>query len=86
MKYLFDSSVLIASFVQSHSKHELAFAWLKKASNKEISLYISAHSLLEIYSVLTTAPFTPKISPSTAKRMIDENIKKNAKMVSLDAN
>ncbi len=84
MKYLFDSSILVASFIQNHAKHDLAFSWLKKAKDKEISLYISAHSLLEIYSVLTSAPFKPKIQPSTAKRMIDENIKNDSEIVNLN--
>lgn len=84
MKYLFDSSILIASFIQGHPKHDLAFSWLKKAKNKEFTLYVSAHSLLEIYSALTGAPFNPKILPLTAKRMIDENIKKFAEIVILN--
>lgn len=84
MKYLFDSSVLIASFIQRHPKHDLAFSWLKKAKNKEIGLCISAHSMTEIYSVLTSAPFKPKIQPAIAKRLIDENVKMDAEIVTLN--
>ena len=81
---MFDSSILVASFIQGHPKHDLAFSWLKKAKNKEFTLYVSAHSLLEIYSVLTGAPFNPKILPLTAKRMIDENVKKFAEIIILN--
>lgn len=83
MKYLFDSSVIIAALIQSHPKHESALRWLSKVVSKEFSLFISARSLLEIYSVLTSAPFEPKITPETAKRLIDENLKNNAEIVHL---
>ena len=78
MKVIFDSSSLIASVVEAHPKHELALSWLIRAKNKEFDMVVSVHSLLEIYSVLTTAPFKPKISPETAKKLIDSNIKKLA--------
>lgn len=78
MKILFDSSSLIASVVEAHPKHESALSWLIRAKNKEFNVVVSAHSLLEIYSVLTSAPFKPKISPETAKKLIDRNIKKLA--------
>ena len=78
MKILFDSSSLIASVVEAHPKHESALSWLIRAKNREFDLVVSAHSLLEIYSVLTSAPFKPKISPETAKKLIDHNIKKLA--------
>lgn len=84
MKVLFDSSVLIASFVLNHPKHTSAFAWLKRAKEKEFSFYVSAHSLLEVYSVLTSAPFVPKILSTAARKLIDENVKKIAKIISLN--
>ena len=84
MKILFDSSTLIAAMVEAHPKHEQAFAWLLRARKGEFELVVSAHTLLEIYSVLTTAPFKPKISADTAKKLIDTNIKKIALIHSLN--
>ncbi|MBN2710651.1 MAG: PIN domain-containing protein [Calditrichaceae bacterium] len=84
MKILFDTSVLIAAMIESHPKHRLALAWLIKAKNKEFEMIISDHSLLEIYSVLTSAPFKPRISPKTAFRLIDNNIYQNASIRSLE--
>ncbi len=75
MKVLFDSSTLIASMVESHPKHDQALPWLRRAHKKEFDLVVSAHSLLEIYSVLTKAPFKPKISAASAYRLIASNIK-----------
>ena len=54
LKILFDSSVLICDMVEAHPKHNPALSWLKRAKDKEFRFLVSAHSLLEIYSVLTT--------------------------------
>ncbi|MCL5028870.1 MAG: PIN domain-containing protein [Bacteroidetes bacterium] len=83
MKILFDSSILIAAFVESHPKHKSAFSFLMKARNKEFQLFVSSHTILEIYSVLTSAPFNPKITPVIAKQLIENNIKNIAKTIYL---
>ena len=83
LKILFDSSVLIAAFVESHPKHKSALSFLMKAKNKEFELFVSSHTILEIYSVLTSAPFKPKITPIIAKQLIENNIKKIAKTICL---
>jgi predicted nucleic acid-binding protein len=54
-----------------------------KAKNKEFELFVSSHTILEIYSVLTSAPFKPKITPIIAKQLIENNIKKIAKTICL---
>lgn len=83
MKILFDSSVLIAAFVESHPKHKAALSYLVKAKQKEFELLVSSHSILEVYSVLTSAPFRPRITPPIAKQLIENNIKSFAKTVYL---
>ena len=83
MKILFDSSVLIASFVESHPKHKSALSFLMKAKNKEFQSFVSSHSILEVYSVLTSAPFNPKITPNIAKQLIENNIRNIAKTIYL---
>lgn len=82
-RVLFDSSALIAAFIEAHTKHDVAFEWLKRAKMKEFDFVVSAHSVLEVYSVLTSAPFRPEISPKSAKKIIDNNIKKDAKIIYL---
>ena len=76
MKYLFDSSVLIAAIVEPHPMHTRAFPWLKKAKTGSFDWVVASHSITEIYSVLTTLPLSPKISPAAAWRLIYENIPK----------
>lgn len=44
---------------------------------------MAAHSISEVYSVLTSAPFKPRLSPSTAVRLIEQNIKSEASVISL---
>jgi predicted nucleic acid-binding protein len=83
LKILFDSSVLIAAFVESHPKHKSALSFLIKAKNKEFQLLVSSHTILEIYSVLTSAPFKPKITPIIAKQLIENNIKNIARTIYL---
>lgn len=85
MRILFDSSTLIAAIVEAHQKHEIALSWLLRAKNKEFDLIVSAHTLLEIYCVLTKAPFKPKISSLTARKLIETNIKNIAIVQSLNS-
>lgn len=80
---LFDTSVLIAGFVASHPKHHDASMWLQRAIAKKIKWAVSSHSLAECYAVLTQLPLSPKIIPSVAKLLIDENIINSAKIISL---
>lgn len=54
-----------------------------KAKDKEFELFVSSHTILEIYSVLTSAPFKPQITPVIAKQLIVNNIKNIAKTIYL---
>jgi len=83
MKLFFDTSVLVAAMVANHPKHGLAFPWLQHAKD-EAPFYLAAHTIAEIYAVLTTLPIKPRISPGTAKRLIEENILALAQPVALD--
>ena len=74
MKVLFDTSVLVAAFVVSHPRHSICLPWLQKAQEKKINGYLSTHTFAELYSVLTRLPVKPLISPTTAQRLIDENL------------
>ncbi len=83
MKILFDSSVLIAAFIESHPKHKPALSYLVKAKDNTFELLVSSHSIMEVYSVLTGAPFKPRITPIIAKQLIENNIKNIARTVYL---
>ena len=83
MKILFDTSVLVAGIVERHPMHESAFPWLKGANAGQFEFIVSAHSLAELYAVLTTLPLSPKIAPGTAWRLIREDVQSRAKVIPL---
>lgn len=68
--------------MENHPKHALAFPLLRAAKNNEFEFILAAHSLLEVYAVLTRIPIYPKISPAIAFQLIHENIS-GAKIVAL---
>ena len=86
MNYLFDSSVLVASILEAHPFHDVCLPWLQKAKRNEIGYTVAAHSLLEVYSVMTRTPFDPPLTPSIAEQLIDKNIKQSATIIALTAN
>ncbi len=83
MKILFDTSVLVAALVESHPAHKRAFPWLKQARAKEFDMIVAAHTIAELYAVLSTLPIKPRISPLIARKLISENIETAAKIISL---
>ncbi len=85
MKVLFDTSVLVASMVRAHPRHEEAFPWLEQGIEEAFAFQVACHSLAELYSVLTTLPVRPAISPGAARTMILENVKRHARIVPLGA-
>jgi predicted nucleic acid-binding protein len=83
LKILFDTSVLVAAIVTSHSRHAQAFGWMKRAKSGEFEALVSSHSMAELYSVLTSLPFKPKISPIHGQRLIEESVQKIFSIVAL---
>ncbi|MBE3128243.1 MAG: PIN domain-containing protein [Actinobacteria bacterium] len=81
MKIFFDTSVLVAAVVNAHPKHANCLPWLQKVKKKEIEGIISVHSLIEIYSILTKLPLSPRINPALALNLIKENILEDFELV-----
>ena len=53
MRVLFDTNVIISGFTESHIHHQHSLPWMQRALNQEIELVVSAHSIAEVFSVLT---------------------------------
>ena len=70
MKILYDTSVLIPALLTGHANHPLAFQTLISSTQEDVQGYISAHSLAELYSVMTRLPQPLKLSPEEAHRII----------------
>ena len=68
MTVLFDTSVLVAAVLRQHPAHPEAAAWLQAVKSEERSGVVAAHSIVELYSVLTRLPLHPRIEPDTARR------------------
>lgn len=74
MKAYVDTNVLVAASIQEHQHHVQAFDLLKAVKKGGLQGCISTHGLAEFYSVLTRAPFTPRIHPAEAGRLLDDNV------------
>lgn len=85
MKALFDTSVLVAAVVAAHPAHGRALPWLRRAHEKEIEAFVSAHTLAELYAVLSTLPVRPRISPLLARQLVQENVERRVRVVPLTA-
>jgi predicted nucleic acid-binding protein len=83
MKILFDTSVLVAAMIEAHPMHEAALPWLQQVSDQSETGLVAAHSIAELYAVLTTLPVRPQIPSSIAYRLIQQNVLNSCEIVSL---
>jgi predicted nucleic acid-binding protein len=85
MRVLFDTSVLVAAMLQAHPQHALAFPWLDRGRRGALTFLVAAHSLAEVYAVLSSYPTRPRLGPSLAARLVRENIRASARVITLSA-
>lgn len=74
MRILLDTSVLVAAMIESHPAHDRALLWLHQVRNGEHNGLVAAHSVAELYSILTVLPLQPRISPAVAQQLIKHNV------------
>jgi predicted nucleic acid-binding protein len=78
-----DTSVLVAACIRRHPHYERARTILEAiAGGKDVGV-ISAHSLAEVFSALTSVPLVPRILPSEARTIIATNIRRHFQLVAL---
>jgi predicted nucleic acid-binding protein len=80
-----DTNVLVAASVQGHQHHVQSFDLLSAVKDGTFQGCISTHGLAEFYSVLTRAPFTPRVHPIEAGQFLDDNILPYFELVTLSA-
>ena len=85
MRVFFDTSVLVAAMVQSYTSHSQALSRLKRVQDGLDSGIVAAHSIAELYSILTRLPIRPPISALNANKLIQENILRIFEIIALDA-
>jgi predicted nucleic acid-binding protein len=83
VRWYFDSSVIVSAAVTHHSHNGPALAVLEELISRKHHGYISAHSLTEIYSVLTRTPFKPPLYPSEAWQIIEGMVLPHMELVAL---
>ena len=67
---LFDTSSLVAAFLEDHPLHIAALQWFQTTLNDELKGYVSTHTLAELYAVLTRMPRQPQLSPFEVERLM----------------
>lgn len=69
MKVFFDTSVLVAASVEEHQHHQRSFDRLEQADKKRACC--AAHSLADLYSILTRLPGKHRLSGEQALLFLD---------------
>ena len=69
--------------IASHVAHQQARVWIDNIRNGTVAAVISAHSLAEVYSVLTRIPPPQQLSPSIAWHLIQQDILATVEVVAL---
>jgi predicted nucleic acid-binding protein len=82
LKSFFDTSVLVASFLDGHEYYERSFAVLARADRKNACC--AAHSLAELYSTLTRLPGKLGLSVEQALASLD-SVAERLELISLEA-
>lgn len=78
-----DTSVLVAACIRKHPHYERARPILEIVASGKESGIISAHSVAEIFSALTSVPVMPRILPVEARDIIATNIKRHFHLVAI---
>jgi predicted nucleic acid-binding protein len=80
----FDTSVLVAASSAGHVHHPQAFAALNLIRAEGNQGWMSQHSVAEVYAILTSAPLTPRIHPTQALRILEDNLLPHFRVVALE--
>lgn len=82
MRYLFDTTVLVAALLEEHQHHDQSFSIFSRARRE--SAFCAAHSLAEVYATLTRYPGKQRLSPDQACLAL-KVIEERSTVLALDA-
>jgi predicted nucleic acid-binding protein len=85
VNWYFDSSVLVSAAVAHHPHNARALEALEQLPSGKHRGHTSAHTLTEVYSVLTRTPFRPPLFPHEAWQIIEAMILAHLELVTLAA-
>ena len=83
MKDFLDTNVLVAACLADHEHHARALPLMQKIHEGKTDGFVSAHSILETYAILTRLPRLPRISTMQASTLVADNIVKHFSVVAL---
>jgi predicted nucleic acid-binding protein len=78
-----DTNVLVAASLAQHPHYYPAAEVLQRIRRGELKGVVSSHVLAEMYSVLTRTPFTPRVYPLEAQRLIQTHGVKLCEVIAL---
>lgn len=84
MEIFFDTTILVAASEHSHPHYTQARPALLRVARGQDKGFIGAHSIAEVYAVLTRLPVQPRVHPVEAARIIIENILTHFEVVTVD--
>lgn len=82
MKAFFDTSVLVAAFLEQHEHHERSFSLFAQADQR--TGCCGAHSLAELYATLTRLPGKHRLNGEQAMLFLD-SVEERLEVVSLES-
>jgi predicted nucleic acid-binding protein len=82
VKAFFDTSVLVGAFYADHPRHAACLRLMEDASKK--THFCGAHSVAELYAVMTRLPVRPRITPEQGLLFV-ENVRDYFSVVALSA-
>lgn len=85
MRAYLDTSILVAACLEGHPMHDEAFALLLRLDRGEMEGVTGGHALAEFYSVVTRAPFSPRVHPAEAGRMVKDTLGNTVRVMALTA-
>jgi predicted nucleic acid-binding protein len=74
VRVLIDTSVIVAGVDAAHAHHSVSAAWLHAMKAGAVTAVVSAHTLAEVYAVLTRIPARRPLAPLDVWRVIRRNI------------
>ncbi len=84
MKKYFDTSIFVAATIKKHPRYNDCKPLLEQAINEGHDLYVSTHSMAEMYSNLTRLPQNMALTPNQVGAYFRKSLIPYFKIVSLD--
>ena len=83
MRWYFDTSVIVAAAIEGHERNGITLAVLEELARDRHHGVVSAHTIAELYSVVTKLPSPLGLSPAQAKAVVESLILNRMEIITL---